>query len=864
MDAARPSGPELSRNAQRWARVEGLFRAALEVDPELRDAFIDGSIQGDPALAAELRALLVAYERAGDDDFLAPLDLDQAAGLLDPDESALRPGDETGGYVIARELGSGGMGVVYLAERTDPELRQRVALKILRQDMATAPLRRRFLRERRILARLQHPNIASLLDGGMTGDGRPFLAMEYVEGEPITQYCDRHRLSVDDRIRLFMDACAAVQYAHQSLVVHRDLKPGNILVSADERVKLLDFGIAKLLDPDTDEGVVTTTAAGQRALTPEYAAPEQVSGEQVTTATDVYSLGVVLYELLSGRRPHRFEARTLEVVARVLREQEPAPPSAAVPGTSGDIAAARGTTPERLRHRLAGDLDAIALTALRREPGQRYISAVALRDDLRRHLAGLPVSARRYTWLYRAARFVRRNRATVAVGALALLSLAGGFTAVALQERETARQRDLALREADKAASVSAFITGLFQLADPAQVRGEQVTVRESLDSARAWIGRELVDRPELRVEMAHQLGEIYFRLGHYEEARRLWESAVRAGVAHYGENSETVLYTMLSLVKALENLDHGDSAESLARRSLLVFRGLPTLRDRDWAATNVLQRLANTLRLRGRHGDAEALITEALGTLPPGHEGAPHRRTVLLTTLAHVRRARGDPAGAEAIHREVLATRQGVWGTEHPEVANALVNLAGALMDQRRYGEARMHFETGLAIRRKLQGETHPDYALDLGGLAELLRRSGRIDSATHLYSRALELQRAAFPPGHFRLVTTMFGLGELLIEQSRFAEAEPLLRESVETGVIVLGARHSRVGEARSSLGLTLARLGRHTEAEPHLVLGHEILAATLGADAAPTRRALQRLEQFRRQRAPRGRGGTGGSPR
>ena len=826
MDAARQPN-EISATRTRWAVVEDLFRDALALDRERRDAFIARTTGRDRALADEVRGLLAAHEHAGE-VFLSPLDLNRAAALLDSDHAALRPGERIGAYVVERELARGGMGVVYLAKRGDGQFEQCVALKVIREGVASASRLRRFLRERRILARLQHPNIASLLDGGMTADGRPFLVMEYVEGLPITTYCDGCRASVEERLRLVMEACSAVESAHQRLVIHRDLKPANIFVSADGRVKLLDFGIAKLLDPDTDESNATLTEVGFGVLTPEYAAPEQVCGEQITTATDVYCLGVVLYELLSGHRPHRFESRKLEVIARVLREVVPCAPSVAASRveesnarhaatdalTPERVALERDTTPERLRRQLVGDLDAIVLTALRREPNQRYGSAQALHEDIRRHLAQLPISARRDTLAYRAGRFVRRNRAAVAAAAVAILSLVCGLAATAWQAREATRQRDLARREADKAARVSAFMTELFRLADPARARGEPVTVRESLDSGRVWLERELDGQPDLRSDMAHQLGEIYFRLGLYDEARKLWESAVLAGVEHYGETHEAVLYTMLSLVKALENLGQGDSAESLARTSLTIFRRLPELQDREFAATNVLHRLGNTLRLRGRVAEAEPLLAEALARLPAHHPEAPIRRSVILTTLGHVRRAQGKATEAEVLYREVLATRLTLWGSEHPEVANALVNLAGTLSDQRRYAEAEARFRDGLEMRRKLQGETHPDFALDLGGFAELVRRAGNLDSAAGLYGRALELQRLAFPPRHFRLVATLVALGEIQLERGRAEAAEPLLHEAVAIGTVALGESDPQVAGARRALGLAL---GRSREATP-----------------------------------------------
>jgi serine/threonine-protein kinase len=387
-------------------RVAEIFTAAAERALGERAAFLEHACEGDLALRAEVESLLKAHEQShGFLDAIQSRVVPRALAEL-PDDS--ETGCTIGAYRVVREIGRGGMGVVYLAERADGQFEQCVALKLVRAGLHFGPYLRRFLRERRILARLQHPGIAGLLDGGVTQDGRPFLVMEYVEGVPLTSHCDRNVLGIEARLRLFADACAAVQYAHRNLVVHRDLKPANILVTADGRVKLLDFGIARLLEPDLADVASTSTEFGFRAMTPEYAAPEQVSGETITTATDVYALGAVLYELLSGHRPHRFARRTVEEIVRVLMFEPPRPPSARVDEVEEDhggengarlaaerIATDRATTTDRLRLQLRGDLDAIVLTALRTEPEHRYASAQALLDDIARHLSGLSVSARK-------------------------------------------------------------------------------------------------------------------------------------------------------------------------------------------------------------------------------------------------------------------------------------------------------------------------------------------------------------------------------------------------------------------------------------------------------------------------------------
>lgn len=460
----------------RWQQCKRLFEESLALAPEERPAFLAEACAGDAQLLHEVEALLASHDIATARDFLGTPAMGEARLTSLPLPEPSRVGQQVGAYTIVREIGRGGMGAVYLAERTDAQFHQRVAIKLVRTAFENDTLRRRFLIEREILASLEHPNIARLIDGGVTSDGQSYLAMEYVEGTNIAQYCDANQLTIDARLQLFTTVCDAVHHAHLRMVVHRDLKPSNILVSTDGQVKLLDFGIAKLLDearlqPFVD---VPLTRTGLYVLTPEYAAPEQVRGEDVTMATDVYSLGIVLYELLTGRRPYDLDGLSPGQAEELICEVEPPHPSIAVtrgaqPGTTRKatpeaLSERRATRPEKLRRELSGDLDTIVMMALRKEPLRRYQSARQLAQDIQRHLDGLPVMARPDTAGYRFSRFVRRNKVGVSAMVIVFVSLLAGIVATTTQARRAERERAVAERRFDDLRGLSQSL--LFEIHD--------------------------------------------------------------------------------------------------------------------------------------------------------------------------------------------------------------------------------------------------------------------------------------------------------------------------------------------------------------------------------------------------------------
>jgi eukaryotic-like serine/threonine-protein kinase len=573
-------------SAERWRQVDALLDRVLDLPRDSRATFLDSSRTADPAVRAEVLRLLAAQH--GAERFLArPAGefalsmLASGAEVVDRDE--LPSPSRIGPYRVLREVGRGGMGRVFLAERDDPELRQRVALKVLRGGLASSHLVRRFLDERQILASLDHQNIARLLDGGITEDRLPWFAMEYVDGIPIDRYCAENRLDLSARLQLFLPVCDAVQYAHRNLVVHRDLKPSNILVTADGRVKLVDFGIAKLLAPEAGAEGGELTHAGARPMTPGYASPEQLRGEPVSTASDVYAAGVLLYMLLAEQHPHLVPGRPAHEVARAILEEVPRPPSAV---------SATG-----LRRRLRGDLDTIVLTGMRKEAERRYATVEQLAADIRRHLGGLPVTARPDTWGYRTGKFVRRHRTGVA-GAVAfgVLLVGYGFTVTVHAERIG--------REAAKTEQVRDFLVSLFTEADPGVTQGREPTASELVDEGARRVKTELADQPEIQAEMMATLGQVYLALGRYREASEQLTAALTIQRGIVAVPDEVEARTAQLLASALHFLGRLHEAEAIVREVVHIRRALHG--ESDHRVGRVLNDLGDLLHTKGELREAE------------------------------------------------------------------------------------------------------------------------------------------------------------------------------------------------------------------------------------------------------------------
>ncbi|MDA8021225.1 MAG: serine/threonine-protein kinase [Thermoanaerobaculia bacterium] len=771
----------MSRSPQPKAdteRVSELFSEALDISPEQRRAFLAAAAIDAPLEAAEASSLLAAHAGSGPLD--SELDAAKAEKLIQAQARGPLP-VQIGPYRIVRELGRGGMGVVYLAERAEGGFEQRVALKLVKRGMDSEAILARFLHERQILARLDHPGIARLLDGGLTSDGQPYFAMEYVEAEPITRYCKRVGLGLEGRLDLFATICRAVQYAHGQLVVHRDLKPSNVLVTADGVVKLVDFGIAKLLDPDT--GAVAAaglTSHGARALTPEYASPEQIRGEVVTVTSDVFALGLLLYELLVGRSPYATPLTTPEEVRRAVCETDPLPPSLAVlRGESQEVQTSR------FARRLRGDLDNVILKALAKDTARRYQSVEALAEDLQRFRSGRPVRAHRAGWTYRARKYVGRNR--VELGAM--LALVLGLTGTAWQATTAARERDRAQLEAQKLVVTQEYLVGLFQAADPARALGEEVTAKDLVTRGIERLDAELGEQPEVQLEMLEALGRVSLALGEYEQAEMLLERALELARKLSGKHSAEA--DLLFLLGRLRNSRGAwATAETALRESLSLMERHDIENPSIEVAT--LSSLAESLKNQGDLERAIPLGRRALETARR-HFGHDSREVAdLLNNLGNALKASGDYSAAEASLQEALAIKRELLGVEHLDIATELVNLAGVLFRKGDWLEAEVLYREGVAMERRMRGDGHPRLAIKLHNLANLLNALGEFEEAATLHREVLASVRENMGEQSPYYATTIDSLASDLAEGGHFSEAMPLFEQAQVLLAESVGTEH------------------------------------------------------------------------
>ena len=769
----------------RFREARDVFADLVDLPEAEREARLEALDRSDPELGLAVRRLLVSDARAeGFLDEPAPERLGALRSFEDAaddadDEPATPVGERIGPYRTLRLLGRGGMGEVFLAERVDGQFEQRVALKLVKRGMDSEEILSRFRRERQILARLSHPNIARLFDGGRAEDGRPYFALECVDGEPITAHAVRRELSVDQRVRLAAVCCEAVDAAHRSLVVHRDLKPSNILVTKDGEVKLLDFGIAKLLESEDADATVTRRDA--RALTPAYAAPELILGEPATTAADVYSLGVVLYELLTGTLPFERKGTAARRLEAGLADEVLERPSERARRVHAE--SHRGAREAR---RLAGDLDNIVLTALRREPERRYRSAAALGEDLRRHLSGQTVRARPDTFLYRTGKFLRRHRAGAAAAALVLAALVAGLAGTTWQARRAQAHAREASAQALRAARVKEFLIALFEVADPEQSGGETVTARQILEQGTRRLRTELAAEPDIQADLFDAVARIDLGIGLLEPAATLAE-------------------------------------ESLALRRTKLGSGDPGI-------ANSLAALGAVRMGQGKLDEAERELSEALASLESREGPSSLNVARVKSDYSQALFWKGRVAESEKLERQVYETYRRVLGSEHVQTAIHLRNLCVLLEDLDRLDEAEQACRDSQGVLERHLGPGHANLGQSYQDLASLLDRRGKSAEAERLYRRALEVRRTMLGPNHPATGQNLQLLALFLLNEGRLDESEAAYREALALFARI-DPNHFEVAKCRNGLALIESRRGHYDAAEAILREVVAFFRASLG---------------------------------
>jgi len=803
----------MSMSPERWTEINAVLDEALDRDPDDPASVLD-EICDDPDLREDVRSLL---EEDTEMDFLDGDAAGHAADLLeDVDTSAWRdrlagdiaaalgsdrdldagiaPGTRLGPFRVDREIGRGGMSTVYHAQRDDGSFEQEVAIKLMRR-LPDRDAVERFRAERQILASLHHPNIARVLDGGTTEDGRPYLVMEYVEGRPITTYCDEEELSIDERIDLFQKVAGAVQHAHQNLIVHRDLKPNNILVTPDGTVKLLDFGIAKVLEASAHRDLVNapSTRTGFHLMTPEYAAPEQVRGGDITTATDVYALGVLLYELLTGHRPYQLNQRSAYDIVQAVCEADPTrpstivlqtrdvgPPSEQQTVTPEDVSTVRQLSPDQLQRRLRGDLDSIILHSLRKAPADRYRTADALAEDLQRFRSNQPVRARRGTLQYRVQKLFERNRSAVVGASLFVVLLIGYAVTVTYQARQIAAERD-------KAEAVTSFITSLFDASNPFSAgSSERLTVREVVDRGASRIRSDLAGQPLVQAEVETVIGNVYASMGLYPQA-------------------DSMLYD------ALQTRHQNPDVEPY-----------------ELAATE--SSLARSLFRQGRYRSADSLHAAALNRLVDAYGSNDPRTIGSRSGRAIVNGEWGNYAESASLYRKNLEIYQSA-GRTMP--ADAYHNFAGTLQMQGRHEEALDMHRTAIDKYIQEEGEESVALANAYTRMALTYHRLDSLDKAERYYRRGLDMRRSLLTPNHPHIASSCVRLSWLLADRGKTQEAEPLINEGINVLKAVLPPDHWQITAAEGIRGVIWAQQGRVRDAIPPLQQSFRVMNERFGAD-------------------------------
>ncbi len=808
-----------------WKKIKSIFESAIELPYNQRHDFVDKECLGNESIKQEVEALLFAFENSG--SFLEEPGIDFTY-LQNIDEDDLFIGKQFGAYKIEKKIGTGGMAYVYLARRADNEFEQTAALKIIKRGMDTDEIVRRFKHERQTLANLDHPNIAKIIDGGTSDDGLPFFVMEYIDGIPITEYCDLNKLSVDQRLELFIKVCSAVNYAHQNLIVHRDLKPSNILITSDGTPKLLDFGIAKLLSEEQNANTMALTRDGSKLMTVEYASPEQVKGGKITTASDIYSLGVLLYELLTGHLPYSFKNKFPHEVEKVITSVNPEKPSTIIAKSSKtitedgevsevsaeEISILRNSNVEKLKRRLSGDIDNIILMALKKEPERRYNSVQQLAEDIHHYIEGRPVSAHSDTILYRTSKFVNRHKIGIAVFLIINLLIIGSVVAIIWQANIAAKERDNAELEASKTEHINNFLNEMLSSADPT-IAGKDLKIKDVLDKASKKINTELKAQPEIEAEVRTTIGQTYESLGLYDDAIFQLKRALQLRDSLFGENNSETAISYNYVALAFHYKGNLDTAKYFYEKSIKTLKALKDekkleealnnygtlqmdLYQFDRAKKSFEESLAISLKIFGKESreaastmnnlainydyqnkldSAEKFYIQALDIDRKLFGDTSMDVTHNLNNLAFIFQERGNYKKAESLFTSAYEIREKILGDNHPEVAMGKYNLGCCYYYLNDYAKAEKLIKESISIWKGKLNDGHYYFGNAYGWLGKVQNADGKYDSAYQNLTRSLQIRKRIFDEKNSVVVSTECELGKSLLGLKKFSNAEKVL---------------------------------------------------------------------------------------
>lgn len=822
-----------------WRQLEMLFHSAAELPTDERSIYLEEACGGDAELRRRIEMLLAAADKTF--GFIEKPLQEAAQNVMASGDTA---GRRIGEYVVIRELGSGGMGQVYLARRADGEFEHQVAIKLMRSAFSPSQgMVSRFRAERQILANLEHPYIARLLGGGITADGLPYLVMEYVDGAPIIDYCKLRKLCIDEKLLLFRQVCEALEYAHRHLVVHRDIKPVNILVTQDGVPKLLDFGIAKLLGQEmADDGV--RTVATERFLTPDYASPEQILGQQITTSTDVYALGALLYEMLCHVRPFGGERKDVLETARLICSKTPEPPST--------VALHNAEIPSGEARRMRGDLDNFVLMAMRKEPVRRYASVAQLSADIDAYFKGRPLSAAPDSWRYQAGKFVRRHKTEVTLAALMVVALTGFSIGMGVLAQRAKREQLQSDQEAQ-------FMSAMFQAATPEEAQGRTITARDLLDRGARRVDRDLASQPAVRAAMLDNIASAYRGLGIDDRAQLLMQRAYQINEQVLGANALPTIHSLDGVAELYRDQAKWSQAESSLQQVL-------TAREHALSPSNpvlvdTMGELGECLYWEGKNQQAEAILRKAL--LLDHRLGTTEAGANVRNYLALVLTRRSSFGEAAALLREAVDLDRQMHGPESPGYARSLHNLCGTLIDAGDLPDAETKLRETVSLKRKILGNDHPELALTLNNLAFVLLQEGNFYAAEPVVRETLRIWMKNYGESQYRVGLAYGKMGDLLEEKGDYHSAETYYRRALDVlskaggpkwmpgGILEniarldLDRRDYRDAETYAQQALDLRLRLNHDDPEiasslTDIALAHEFLGDAKGAEA-PLRQAL-----------------------